>query len=137
MMANVTQKHLVETRRLAHDETPFLSAMQLRVITLVWRLGDGNVIPLDIHGRDRSARDEASYPSINLLSILYHIVGSPLLKYKRFIAFLGDPWVKHLEGLNKAFIFYPTSTPLGLQLLLPIEQGTTPSWVNTPQNAKR
>jgi hypothetical protein len=28
-----------------------------------------------------------------------------------FIAFLVDPWVKHLEGLYKAFIFYPTSTP--------------------------
>jgi hypothetical protein len=26
---------------------------------------------------------------------------------------LGDPWVKHLEGLNKDFIFYPTSTSLG------------------------
>jgi hypothetical protein len=33
---NVTHKHLVEMRRLAHDETPFLSAMQLRAITLPW-----------------------------------------------------------------------------------------------------
>jgi hypothetical protein len=32
---NVTHKHLVEMRRLARDETPFLLAMQLRVITLV------------------------------------------------------------------------------------------------------
>jgi hypothetical protein len=33
---NVTHKHLVEMRRLARDETPFLSAMQLRAITLAW-----------------------------------------------------------------------------------------------------
>jgi hypothetical protein len=33
---NVTHKHLVEMRRLARDETPFLSTMQLRAITLVW-----------------------------------------------------------------------------------------------------
>jgi hypothetical protein len=30
----VTHKHLVEMGRLARDETPFLSVMQLRVITL-------------------------------------------------------------------------------------------------------
>jgi hypothetical protein len=77
-------------------------------------------MPLDIHGRDKSACEETSYLSTNLLSILYYI-WVPFLKDKRFIAFLGDPWVKHLEGLFKAFIFYPTSTPLGLQPLLPIE----------------
>jgi len=33
---NVTHKYLVEMRRLAHDETPFLSATQLRAITLAW-----------------------------------------------------------------------------------------------------
>jgi hypothetical protein len=33
---NVTHKHLVEMRRLARDETTFLSAMQLRAITLAW-----------------------------------------------------------------------------------------------------
>jgi hypothetical protein len=33
---NVTHKYLVEMRRLAHDETPFLSTMQLRAITLAW-----------------------------------------------------------------------------------------------------
>jgi hypothetical protein len=27
------------------------------------------------HGRDRATRDETSYPSTNLLSILYYIVG--------------------------------------------------------------
>jgi hypothetical protein len=32
---NVTHKHLVKMRRMARDETPFLSAMQLRAITLV------------------------------------------------------------------------------------------------------
>jgi hypothetical protein len=53
------------------------------------------------------ARDETSYPSTNLLSILYYIV--------------GPPWAKHLEGLYKDFIFYPTSIPLGLHPLLPIE----------------
>jgi hypothetical protein len=33
---NVTHKHLVEMRRLAREETPFLSSMQLRAITLSW-----------------------------------------------------------------------------------------------------
>ena len=41
-------------------------------------------------------------------------MGAPFLKDKRFIAFLGDPWAKRLEGSYKDFIFYPTSTPLGL-----------------------
>jgi hypothetical protein len=35
-----------------------------------------------------------------------------------FIAFLGDPLAKHLEGLYKAFIFYPTPIPLGLWLIM-------------------
>jgi hypothetical protein len=39
---------------------------------------------------------------------------------------LGDPWAKHLEGSYKAFIFYPTSIPLGLQPLLPIEYRDNP-----------
>jgi hypothetical protein len=62
-------------RRLARDETPFLSAMQMKSISLDWQLDDGNVIPLDIRGHDRSARDETSYPSTNLLSIIYYTVG--------------------------------------------------------------
>jgi hypothetical protein len=33
---NVTHKYLVEMKRMARDETPFLSTMQLRAITLVW-----------------------------------------------------------------------------------------------------
>jgi hypothetical protein len=33
---NVTHKYLTEMRRLARDETPFLSTMQLRAITLAW-----------------------------------------------------------------------------------------------------
>jgi hypothetical protein len=64
----------MEMRRLACDETPFLSAMQLRTIALVWCPDDDNVIPLDIHGHDRLAHDETSYPSTNLSSILYYIV---------------------------------------------------------------
>ena len=65
-------------------------------------------------------------------AFLYYIVGPLLLKDKCFITFLGDPWAKHLEGLYKDFIFYPTSTPLGLYPLLPIESRTTPYWVNAP-----
>jgi hypothetical protein len=41
---------------------------------LPW-LGDqigGNVIPLDVHGNNRSARDETSYPSTNTLSV--HVI---------------------------------------------------------------
>jgi hypothetical protein len=78
----------MEMRRLARDETPFLSAMQLRAIALVWRPDDDNVIPLDIHGRDRSARDETSYPSTNLSSIsllyrgpLYSMISVSLLSW--------------------------------------------------------
>jgi hypothetical protein len=33
---SVTHKHLVEIIRMARDETPFLSAMQLRAITMAW-----------------------------------------------------------------------------------------------------
>jgi hypothetical protein len=33
---SVTHKYLAEMRRLARNETPFLSAMQLRAITLAW-----------------------------------------------------------------------------------------------------
>jgi hypothetical protein len=96
---SVTHKYLAEMRRLAHDETPFLSAMQLRAITLAYWPDDGNVIPLDTHDHDRSARDETSYPPANPLSILsFILVGPPFLIDKRFIAFLGDPWAKHLEG---------------------------------------
>jgi hypothetical protein len=104
----------MKMRRLARDETPFLLAMQLRVTALAWWPDDDNVISLDIHGRDRSARDETSYPSTYLSSISLLYYGSPLFKDKCFIAFLGDPWAKHLEGLYMYFIFYPTPTPLGL-----------------------
>ena len=134
---NVTHNHLMEMRRLDCDETLFLSSMQLRVITLVWWPDDGNVIPLDIHGRYRLARDETSYPSTNLLSILYYIVG-PLYS-KISVSFLS--WVIPKRNIWKVhtydFIFYPTSIPLGLHPLLPIDWGTTPSWANTPLNPKR
>jgi hypothetical protein len=33
---NVTHKHFIEMRRLAHDDTPFLLAMPPRATTLVW-----------------------------------------------------------------------------------------------------
>jgi hypothetical protein len=33
---NVTHKHFMEMRRLAHDKTPFLLAMPPRSITLAW-----------------------------------------------------------------------------------------------------
>ena len=90
----------MEMRRLARDETPFSQPTGSHCI--------------DIHGRDRSARDETSYPSTNLSSVSLLYCGPPLFNDKCFIAFLGDPWAKHLEGLYKAFIFYPTPTPLGL-----------------------
>jgi hypothetical protein len=61
------------------------------------------------------SRDETSYPPTNLLSILYHIlfVGPPFLKDKRFIAFLGDPWVKHLEGSYIGFYLLANMNPSG------------------------
>jgi hypothetical protein len=79
-------------RRLASDENPFLSLMQLRAITMVWRLADGNVIPLDIHGCDRSTRDETSYPSTNLLRILYYIVGPLYSKISVSLLSWVIPW---------------------------------------------
>jgi hypothetical protein len=33
---SVTHKYLVEMKRLARDEIPFLATMQLRAITLAW-----------------------------------------------------------------------------------------------------
>jgi hypothetical protein len=111
---NVTHKYLVEMRRLARDETPFLSVVQLRATTLAWWPDDGNVIPLDTHDHDRSARDETSYPPTNPLSILsFILVGPPFLTDKCFIAFLGDPWVKHLEGLYIGFYLLPNNNPSG------------------------
>jgi hypothetical protein len=75
---NVTHNDLVEMRRLACDETPFLSSMQLRTIKLAWLQDYGNVIPLDIHDHDRPARDETSYPLTNPISIHNHYsCGSP------------------------------------------------------------
>jgi hypothetical protein len=103
---SVTHKYLVEMKRLARDETPFLS-VQLRATTLAWWPDDGNVIPLDTHDHDRSAHDETSYPPTNPLSILsFILVGPPFLTEKRFIAFLGDPWAKHLEGLYIGFYLF-------------------------------
>jgi hypothetical protein len=111
---NVTHKYLVEMRRLARDETPFLSVVQLRATTLAWWPDDGNVIPLDTHDHDRPARDETSYPPTNPLSILsFILVGPPFLIDKCFIAFLGDPWAKHLEGLYIGFYLLPNNNPSG------------------------
>jgi hypothetical protein len=47
-------------------------------------------------------------------AFLCYIMGPLLFKDKCFIAFLGDPWAKHMEGSYMAFIFYPTPTPMGL-----------------------
>jgi hypothetical protein len=55
---------------------------------LPW-LGDqlgGSVIPLHVHGHDRSTHDETSYPPTNALSVLF-ICGSPFLVEKHFSAF--------------------------------------------------
>jgi hypothetical protein len=89
---SVTHKYLAEMGRLAHDETPFLSVVQLRATTPAWWPNDGNVISLDTHDHDRPTCDETSYPPTNPLSILtFILVGPPFLTEKRFITFLGDP----------------------------------------------
>ena len=40
-------------------------------------------------------------------------MGPPLLKDKHFIAFLGDPWAKHLEGLYIGFYLLPNNSSSG------------------------
>jgi hypothetical protein len=101
-------------RSLPRDETPFLLVVQLRAITLAWWLYDGNFIPLDNHYHDRSARDDTSYPPTNPLIILSFIrVGPPFLSDKCFITFLGDPCVKHMEGLYMGFYLLPKNNPSG------------------------
>jgi hypothetical protein len=40
-------------------------------------------------------------------------VGPPFLKDKCFIAFLGDPWDKHLEGSYIGFYLLPNINPSG------------------------
>jgi hypothetical protein len=111
---NVTQKYLTEMRRLARDKIPFLSTMQLRAITLDWWPDGGNFIPLNIHENDRPTCDETSYPPTNLLIILNnYLMGPPFLKDKCFIAFLGDPWEKHLEGSYIGFYLLPKINPSG------------------------
>jgi hypothetical protein len=75
--------------RLARDETPFLSSMKLRAITLAWQLDDGNFIPLNIHDHDRSAHDGSSYPPTNPLIIFNHYsCGSPFSYREVFHCFL-------------------------------------------------
>ena len=75
---NVTQKYLVEMRRLAHYEPPFLLVVQLRATTLSWWPDDGDVISLDTHDHDRLTHDETSYPPTNPLSIPSFILVGPL-----------------------------------------------------------
>jgi hypothetical protein len=111
---SVIHKYLAEMRRPARDETPFLSIVQLRDITLAWWPDDGNVIPRDTHDHDRLTLDETSYPPTNPLSILsFILVGPPFLTDKRFIAFLGDPSMKHMEGLYIGFYHLPNNNPFG------------------------
>jgi hypothetical protein len=111
---NVIHKYLAEMRRLARDETPFLSFVQLRATTLAWWPYDGNSILLDTHDRDRSSHDETSYYPTNPLGILsFILVGPPFLTYKFFISFLGNPWVKHLEGLYIGFYLLPKNNSSG------------------------
>jgi hypothetical protein len=71
---------------------------------LPW-LGDqigGSVIPLHVHGHNRSARDETSYPSTSTLSVNV-ILWVPFSYQEAFHYFLRDPWAKHLEGFNIRF----------------------------------
>jgi hypothetical protein len=111
---NATHKYLVEMRRLAHDETPFLSVVQLRATALAWWPDDDNVILLDTHDHDSPTQDENSYPPTNPLRILsFILMGTPFLTDKCFISFLGDPWEKHLEGLHIGFYLLPNNNPYG------------------------
>jgi hypothetical protein len=96
---NVTHKYLAKMRRMAHDDTPFLSVVQLRDTTMAWWLDDGNFIPLSSHYHDSLSRDDTSYPPTTPIKHSIILVGSPFLTNKHFIAFLGDPWAKHMEVL--------------------------------------
>jgi hypothetical protein len=80
---SVTHKYLAKMRILARDETPFLSAVQLRVTTLAWWLDDGNFIPLYIHDYDSLTCDETKN------SIIYSC-GSPFSYRESFHCFLGE-----------------------------------------------
>jgi hypothetical protein len=62
----------------------------------------GNVIPLHAHGHNRSSRDETSYPSTSTLSV-YVMLWVPFSYREYFHYFLGDPWVKHIEGFKIGF----------------------------------
>jgi hypothetical protein len=110
---NVTHKYSVEMRRLACDETPFLTIVQLGAITLSWWPDDGNVILIDTYDHDRLARNETSYTSSNPLIILFTLVGPPFLIAKRFISFLGDHWVKHLKCVYIGSYLFPYRNPFG------------------------
>jgi hypothetical protein len=78
----------VEIRRLARDETCFLSVVKLKTTTLAWWPNDGSVIPLDIHDHDRLAPDETSYTPTNPLSIIL-LFWVPLFLQIRISCFLG------------------------------------------------
>jgi hypothetical protein len=111
---SVTHEYFAEMRRLSHDETPFLSVVQLRATTLAWWLDDGNFIFLDNHDHDRLTYDEISYPPTNLLGIIsFILVVPPFLIDECFIYLLGDIWEKHLEGLYIVFYLLPNNNPYG------------------------
>jgi hypothetical protein len=121
---SVTHKYLAEMRRLDHDETSFISFVQLRSTTLAWWPDDGNSIILHTHDHDSSDHDETSYPPTNLVIFLsFILVGPPFLTYTHFNYFLGDPKEKHLEGLYIGFYILPNNIP---------SSTLSPSWANAP-----
>jgi hypothetical protein len=68
-------KYFMEMRSLAHDETPFSWLCNQEPLP---RLGDNigsNVIPLHVHGHNRPACDDTSYPSTNTFSVHVFLVG--------------------------------------------------------------
>jgi hypothetical protein len=71
MVTTLPTSTFTEIRRLAHDETPFLLAIQPRATTLAWLPASSSVILLGTHGPNRLARDETPYPQTRSCFIIF------------------------------------------------------------------
>jgi hypothetical protein len=81
---------------------------KLKATVLAWCTDNDNVIHKYLAKMRRLTCDETSHPPTNPLSFHYHLFlcGSPVSYREAFHCFLGDPWVKHLEGLYLCFYLF-------------------------------
>jgi hypothetical protein len=116
--------NFIEMRRMAHDETPFLLAMQPRVTTLAWSPTASSVILLGTHGPNRLAHDETPYPLTRTCFIIF--MGPSCFLLRILLLLSRGSLGKAYQGLFLGFYLFPACFYLlGLYPLLPTRQGET------------